>query len=157
MWCCNRTCNVCNCTSNGWTCSHGNITFMVVSSLVPRPKQPQRGSLTVSRAGKEGLGIWLGVTRIFGMSKIHIFVMSFLLRFIKPKKLSPRGNCSFVTSVCCCMVRPVYGPMSLFHLQKRYLTAEIIGFFIVIQKAPAASNFILTKSKNTDCRLLLWF
>ena len=26
-------------------------------SLVPRPKQPQRGSLAVSRAGKEGLRI----------------------------------------------------------------------------------------------------
>ena len=35
------------------------------SSLVPRPKQPQHGSLPVSRAGKEGLRIWQGVTRIY--------------------------------------------------------------------------------------------
>ena len=33
-------------------------------SLVPRPKQPQHRSLAVFRAGKEGLGIWAGGTRI---------------------------------------------------------------------------------------------
>jgi len=52
----------------------------VLISLGPRPKQPQRGSLPVSCTGKEGLGIRLGVTRIFEMSKIHLVVTSFLLR-----------------------------------------------------------------------------
>jgi len=34
-------------------------------SFVPKPKQPQCGSLPVSHAGKEGLGIWPEVTRIY--------------------------------------------------------------------------------------------
>ena len=36
-------------------------------SLVPRPKQLQRGSLEVSFAGKDGLVSQAGVMRIFGM------------------------------------------------------------------------------------------
>ena len=61
-------------------------------SLVSRPKQPQHGSLPVSLARKEGLGIWPGITRIFGMSTIYLLVTSFSLNFIL-KKSSPRGNC----------------------------------------------------------------
>ena len=53
-------------------------------------------------------------------------------------------------NICCCVGQPVYGTTSLLHLQKRSLTAEIVGFFTAIQKAPAASNFILPKSKITD-------
>ena len=39
-------------------CTGGNTNSWVWSlySLVPRPKQPQRGSLPVSRTGKEGWG-----------------------------------------------------------------------------------------------------
>jgi len=35
----------------------GYVIMLEGTSLGPRPKQPQRGLLPVSRAGKEGLGI----------------------------------------------------------------------------------------------------
>jgi len=60
--------------------------------------------------------------------------------------LSPRGNCSFVYEYCC-VGRLVYGTTSLLPLQKRSLTAEIVGFFTVIQKAPAASNLSFPSAK----------
>jgi len=78
------------------------------------------------------------------------------VKFIKKNRLH-EVTVSLFTSVFCCVGQPVYGTTSLLHLQMWSLTAEIIRFFTAIQKAQAASNFILPKSEITDWHLSLWF
>ena len=56
------------------------------------------------------------------------------ISFMKLKKIRLQEvTVRLFTSVYCCVGRPVYGPTSLFHLQKRSLIAEIVRFFTAIQ------------------------
>ena len=91
-----------------WYCSPIRRQCSVIHclpSLVPRPKQPQRRSLPVSRTGKEGLGIWPRITWIFGMSIIHLLMTSFPQSFMEEKNICLHMvTARMFTSVCCAWV-----------------------------------------------------